>query len=52
MEGFGATDLLLEDPACIKDVLHKAQHLAKNGRSVLINAILSKSEFRNGSISI
>ena len=52
VEGFGATGLLLKDPAHIKAVLHEARNHANNGRPVLVNAILSKSEFRKGSISI
>ncbi|MCI0506659.1 MAG: thiamine pyrophosphate-dependent enzyme, partial [Gammaproteobacteria bacterium] len=52
VEGFGARGLLLDNPALITDTLIKAQNHANEGRPVLVNAILGKSEFRKGSISM
>jgi acetolactate synthase-1/2/3 large subunit len=52
VEGFGATGLLLKDPASVPDVVVEARNYAKKGKPVLINAIISKSEFRKGSISM
>ncbi|WP_455223405.1 thiamine pyrophosphate-binding protein [Kaarinaea lacus] len=52
VEGFGVTGFLLNDPASIRDVLREAQTQANKGHTVLVNAMLSKSEFRKGSISM
>ena len=51
-EGFGGVGLLLDDPKKITSTLRTAQKLAKQGKPVLINAILNKSDFRKGSISV
>ncbi len=51
-EGFGGVGLLLDDPKKITSTLRKAQKLARQGKPVLINAILDKSDFRKGSISV
>lgn len=52
VQGFGADGLLLDNPRHIKDVLKEAQNIARSGKPVLINAILGKSDFRKGSISM
>ncbi len=51
-EGFGGVGLLLDDPDKIEQTLKQAQQLARQGKPVLINAILSRSDFRKGSISV
>jgi len=51
-EGFGAVGLRLDDPELAEDVLTQAQAAAGQGRPVLVNAILGKTDFRKGSISI
>ncbi|MEZ4767166.1 MAG: thiamine pyrophosphate-dependent enzyme [Caldilineales bacterium] len=51
-EGFGATGLLLDDPELAAETLDQARHLARRGTPVLVNAILGKSDFRKGSISM
>jgi len=51
-EAFGAKGLLLEKPDAIQDVLLQAKQIAREGRPVLINAILDRSDFREGSISM
>ena len=52
VEGFGGKGFLLDDPKHIKDVLKQAKQAAANNRPVLINAILGKTDFRKGSISM
>jgi acetolactate synthase-1/2/3 large subunit len=52
VEGFGAIGLALDDPELIPDVLQQARQAAVAGRPVLINAILDKTDFRKGSISM
>ncbi len=51
-EGFGATGLLLDSPDKIAPTLAAAKAEAARGRPVLINALLGKSDFRKGSISM
>ncbi|HVO29741.1 MAG TPA: thiamine pyrophosphate-dependent enzyme, partial [bacterium] len=51
-EGLGAKGLLLDDIAKAPAVLAEAKALAKQGHAVLVNAILGRSDFRKGSISI
>ncbi|MCB0254320.1 MAG: thiamine pyrophosphate-binding protein [Anaerolineae bacterium] len=51
-EGFGGAGLLLDDPELAAETLTNARQQAKRGAPVLINAILGKSDFRKGSISM
>jgi acetolactate synthase-1/2/3 large subunit len=51
-EGFGATGLLLDDPELAPEVLQQARQAALAGQPVLVNAILGKTDFRKGSISM
>ena len=50
--GFGAEGLLIEKNEQVEAVLKKALSISRKGKPVLINAILSPSEFRKGSLSI
>ncbi|MEO7910110.1 MAG: thiamine pyrophosphate-binding protein, partial [Roseiflexaceae bacterium] len=51
-EGLGAAGLLVDDPELVPDVLQQARQLAASGKPVLVNAILGKTDFRKGSISM
>jgi acetolactate synthase-1/2/3 large subunit len=51
-EAFGARGFLLENANDIQGVLQQAKQTAREGRPVLINAILGRSDFREGSISM
>ena len=51
-QGFGGNGLQLEDPELIGDTLQQAKIMAQNGSPVLVNAILGKTDFRKGSISV
>ena len=51
-EGYGGRGLLLERPEDIRSVLEEAQAIAREGTPVLINAMLGKTDFRKGSISM
>lgn len=51
-EGYGGVGLCVDDPAQVKGVLKQAQEIAKNGRPVLINAMIGRTAFRKGSISM
>lgn len=51
-QGFGGTGFLLDDPGAIQDTLRAAKAAAHDGSPVLVNAILGKTDFRKGSISI
>ncbi|MCG8353882.1 MAG: thiamine pyrophosphate-dependent enzyme [Chloroflexales bacterium] len=48
----GAAGFALEDPELVPDVLQKARYAAADGRPVLVNAILGKTDFRKGSLSM
>lgn len=51
-EGFGAAGFRLDDPELAGEVLSQAQATAAAGQPVLVNAILGKTDFRKGSISM
>jgi acetolactate synthase-like protein len=52
VEGFGAKGLLLERPQDVARVLAEAKQIAAEGTPVLVNALIGKTEFRKGSISM
>jgi acetolactate synthase-1/2/3 large subunit len=51
-EAFGAAGLALDDPELASEVLAQARGIAASGTPVLVNALLGKTEFRKGSISM
>ncbi|WP_245555250.1 thiamine pyrophosphate-dependent enzyme [Hahella ganghwensis] len=51
-QGYGGEALLLDDPKNIRATITKAKKLAKAGKPMLINVILDKSDFREGSLSV
>ncbi|MCA9671962.1 MAG: thiamine pyrophosphate-binding protein [Myxococcales bacterium] len=51
-EGYGGVGLLLDDPRKIDETLDEAKAIAREGKPVLINVQLRRSDFRKGSISI
>ena len=50
--GLGAAGLLLADPEFAEETLAQARALAAGGQPVLVNALLGKTDFRKGSISM
>jgi acetolactate synthase-1/2/3 large subunit len=50
--GFGAAGLLIRRPDEVTPVLRQARELARQGRPVLVNVWLDKTEFREGSLSM
>ncbi len=50
--GFGGEGFLLDRPEAIEQVFQKARAAARLKKPVLINALLSRSDFRKGSISM
>jgi acetolactate synthase-1/2/3 large subunit len=50
--GYGGVGLLLDDEAKIGEVLGEAKRIAKTGKPVCVNVLLSRSDFRKGSISV
>ncbi|MEM8929977.1 MAG: thiamine pyrophosphate-binding protein [Acidobacteriota bacterium] len=51
-EGYGGVGLKVDRPEDVPGVLQEAKRLAAEGKPVLINAILGKTDFRKGSISM
>ena len=53
-EGFGGVGVRLDrsTDVPIEDVLRKAQEQASQGRSVLVNCLIGKTSFRDGSMSV
>ncbi len=51
-EGFGGAGFRLDDPELAGEVLQQARQAAAAGRPALVNAILGRSDFRKGSISM
>ena len=54
VEGYGGKGLRLEtdDVKTIYETFQKAKEIAKDGEPVVINALIGKSDFRAGSISV
>jgi acetolactate synthase-1/2/3 large subunit len=50
--GLGGEGLLLDDPAGAAPLLARAFRSARQGRPVVVNALLGKTAFRKGSISL
>lgn len=50
--GFGAKGFKLEDENEIDNIIKKAKAAAKKGNPVLINALIGKTDFRKGSLSV
>jgi acetolactate synthase-1/2/3 large subunit len=51
-DGYGGVGLLLDDPAKIDETLDEAKALSRQGKPVLVNVQIARSDFRKGSISI
>jgi thiamine pyrophosphate-dependent acetolactate synthase large subunit-like protein len=51
-EGYGGQGLLIERPEEVRPILDEALRRVRSGVPVLVNALLGKTEFRKGSISI
>lgn len=51
-KGYGADGMKVENMREFREAVAKAKQSVKNGRSFLINAIIGKSDFRKGSISV
>jgi acetolactate synthase-1/2/3 large subunit len=51
-EGFGGKGYLLDNPQDIDAVFKQAKETARSGTPVLINALIGKTDFRKGSISM
>ena len=51
-EGFGGKGFLLQDEKDIDLVLRDAKRALAAGHSVLVNCMIGKSSFREGSISV
>ena len=51
-EGYGGRGLLVTRPGEVAPALREAQRIAAGGAPVLVNVLMTKSEFRAGSIAI
>ena len=53
-EGYGGTGHRLDrsNEDIMEDILRKAQKQCKEGKSVLLNCLIGKTTFREGSISV
>lgn len=51
-EACGGAGILLDDPADMDAALGRAVELSRAGKPVVVNALLAKSDFRKGSISM
>lgn len=51
-QGYGGEGFCVDNPAQVEELLAKGKEVAGNGRPVLINVLIGKTEFRKGSISM
>jgi hypothetical protein len=52
-KGYGGKGLLVsEESAGLSSILKTAQSLCREGHTVLINALIGNSKFREGSVSV
>ena len=52
VEALGGVGYFIDNKDQIEDVLNKAKDSAKKGKSVLINVLIGKTDFRKGSLSM
>ena len=52
VEGLGAAGFQVKDPELIPEILQQAKKASTDGRPVLVNAILDRTDFRKGSVSM
>jgi acetolactate synthase-1/2/3 large subunit len=52
VEGFEAAGFRVKDPELIPEILQQAKKASSDGRPVLVNAILDRTDFRKGSVSM
>ena len=52
VKGFGGEGFLINDSSDIEAILERAKKVAKAGKPVLVNALISKTDFRKGSLSV
>ena len=52
VQGYGGKGLFLNNTEKIEETLYNAKKIAKSGSPVLINALIGKTNFRKGSISM
>ena len=50
--GLGGRGTRLDDPEFVPETLAEAKQTASDGQPILVNAIISKTDFRKGSISV
>lgn len=50
--GFGGAGLKVDDPELVPEVLEQALNTAVSGKPILINALIGKTDFRKGSLSV
>jgi len=50
--GFGAEGLLVKHAHEVQPALRRARQLSRQGKAVLVNVWLDKTEFREGSLSM
>ncbi len=50
--GFGAVGYRLDDPELVEETLSQARQIAFQGKTALVNALIGKTDFRKGSISM
>lgn len=53
-EGFGGKGFLVtrQDEDRIEDIIKEAQEATKKGKATLLNVLIGKTNFRDGSISV
>ncbi len=51
-EGYGGKGLKVDRPEDVPEVLRQAKEIAHGGTPVLVNAVIGKTDFRKGSISM
>ncbi|MFW9995885.1 MAG: thiamine pyrophosphate-binding protein [Candidatus Odinarchaeota archaeon] len=52
VEGFGVEGILLKEESSIRETLERARKINKQGKPVLINALIDRTDFRDGSIAM
>ena len=51
-QGYGGDGFCVDDPVQLNEILAQGKAVAENGRPVLINVMIGKTDFRKGSISM
>lgn len=50
--GYGGEGIRVDDPSQVRGAMERAREVAESGSPVLLNCLIGRTDFREGSISV